>query len=307
MFENILTVGTNVIILFVIIGIGFLSNKTKIFSSKGIKDLTTFVLYVVTPCTLVNSFQREFDKTMLVGLGITVCVAFATHIITILLAHLFIHTRDKNELREKTLIFASVFSNCGYMSLPLQQALLGDTGVFYGAAYIAVFQVIVWTYGIVEMTRDFKNISLKKIIINPGVIGTIAGLIIFLFSINVPVVIKEPIGYFAALNTPLPMLIVGYRLADAKLNIKGIDAWMSIILRLIITPVLVLFGLYFIGVRGAVLVACVIAASAPAAANTTMFSEKFGGDTGMASAMVSVTTLLSVITMPFIVGIATML
>ena len=114
MLENILTVGTNVIILFVIIGIGFLSNKTKIFSSKGIKDLTTFVLYIVTPCTLLNSFQREFDKTMLVGLGITVCVAFATHIITILLAHLLIHTRDKNELREKTLIFASIFSNCGY-------------------------------------------------------------------------------------------------------------------------------------------------------------------------------------------------
>ncbi len=305
MLENVMTVGSYVIILFVIIGVGFASNKLKLISSVGIKDLTTFVLYIVTPCTLINSFQREFDRGMLMGLGITVAAAVVSYIINILIAHLLIH--NKEERREKTLIFGSIFSNCGYMSLPLQRALLGPEGVFYGAAYIAVFQVVVWTYGVIEMTRDYKNISLKKVFINPGVIGTTIGLIIFLFSIKVPFVISEPIGFFAALNTPIPMLIVGYRLADASLKIKGGDAWLSMIIRLVISPVIMLAGLYFCGVKGAVLVACVIAASAPAAANTTMFSEKFDGDTGMSSALVSVTTLLSVITMPIIVGIATML
>lgn len=305
MLDNVMTVGSYVIILFVIIGVGFASNKLKIFSSKGIKELTTFVLYVVTPCTLINSFQREFDKEMFIGLGITALAAFLSHIITIIIGHLVIHNKD--EVREKTLIFGSVFSNCGYMSLPIQSAVIGPEGVFYGAIYIAVFQLMTWTYGVVEMTRDYKNISLKKIFINPGVIGTAIGFIIFLFSIKVPFVIKEPISFFAALNTPLPMLVVGYRLADAKLNIKGFDAWISMIIRLVVSPVIMLLGLYLCGIRGAVLVACVIAASAPVAANTTMFSEKFDGDTGLASAIVSLTTLLSVITMPVIVGIATML
>ncbi len=305
MVENVLTVGSYVIILFILIGIGYTSNKFKIFSSKGIKDLTTFVLYVVSPFVLINSFQRDFEKEKLIGLGITALAALLSHIANIIVAHLTIHNKD--EIRKKTLIFASVFSNCGYMSLPLQQAVLGEDGVFYGAVYIAIFQIVSWTYGVVEMSGDFKNISVKKAILNPGVIGTVIGFTMFLLSFKLPFVLKEPISFISALNTPIPMIIVGYRLAEANLKIKGFDAYLTIFLRLIVSPLIMLAGLYFCGVRGTILVACVIAASAPAAALTTMFSERFDGDAGLASTTVSVTTLLSVITMPLIVGIATML
>lgn len=267
--------------------------------------MTNLVLYIVSPCVIINSYQREFDKTMLLGLGITALATVVSMGLCAVFAHLVIHDKDKR--REKTLIFASVFSNAGYMSLPLQQALLGDDGVFYGATYVAMFNVVVWTYGIVEMSRDFKNISPKKIIFNPGVIGTAIGLVLFIFSIKLPTVIGTPISYLAALNTPVPMFVVGYQLANAKIRITGKNAILTIILRLLVLPFIMLGGLYMFGITGTLFVACVIAASAPCAAITSMFAERFDGDTGLASTMVSVTTLLSVLTMPVIIGIATML
>ena len=305
MLENILTVGNHVLILFILIGIGYLCNKTKILTSISVKDVTNFVLYFVTPCVIINSFSREFDKAMLSGLIITLSAAFLSFGVNILIAHLFV--KDKDLKRQKVLQFGSVFSNCGYMSLPLQSALLGDEGVFYGAAYIAVFQIVLWTYGILLMSGDKKSISFKKLIINPGVLPTVIGIIIFVTSFKIPFTIKEPIGYLASLNTPIPMIIVGFHLANANLKINGLSSWTSIIIRLVISPLIMLGGLYLYGARGVVLVACVIAASAPFAATTTMFSEKFGHDTSLSASLVSLTTLMSIITMPVIVGIAKML
>jgi len=305
MIGNILTVGNNVLVLFILIAIGYMCNKMKIFSSGSIKDMTTFVLYIVTPCVIINSYQRAFDKRMLLGLAITLAASFLSFAVNILMAHLLVKDRDKQ--REKTLRFGTVFSNCGYMSLPLQQAMLGETGVFYGATFVAVFQIILWTYGVIEMSGDIKSISLKKIIINPGVLSTVAGIILFLCSFTIPFAVIEPIKHFAALNTPIPMVIVGYHLAGASLKIKGLSAYVTIILRLIVSPILIILGLWLCGVSGDILVACTIAASAPVAATTTMFSEKFGGDTALSATMVSITTLLSIVTMPLIVGVSAML
>lgn len=305
MIGNILTVGNYVLILFILIGVGFAANKLKIMTRQGAKEMTDFVLYIVTPCVIINSYQREFDQEMVSGLIITVIAAVLSFAVNILLAHLLV--RDKDERREKTLRFGAVFSNCGYMSLPLQNALLGDAGVFYGATYVAIFQIVLWTYGVILMSGSVKAISVKKIFINPGVISTLIGLIVFFFSIKVPFTISQPIGFLAALNTPIPMVIVGFHLAGAKLKVSGSSAWISMLFRLIASPLLMLLGLYACSVTGTVLVACVIAVSAPVAAVTTMFSEKFDADTGLSAATVSLTTLLSIITMPIIVGIATML
>ena len=111
----------------------------------------------------------------------------------------------------------------------------------------------------------------------------------------------------ANLNTPLPMLIIGYYLADAKLGRVLTDAkvYGVMALRLVVVPLLLLGGLLLAGVRDqTTVVACLIAASAPAAAATTMFSAKFNQDTILSVGVVSFSTLLSLATMPLVVGLA---
>lgn len=290
------------LILFVLIGVGFVCNKIKLISEKTVKEMTNFVLYIVTPCVIINSYQREFDAKMLKGLLITLAASALSYAVTILLAHLLV--RDKDKKREKTLRFATVFSNCGYMSLPLQQVLLGDVGVFYGTTYIMMFQIMLWTYGVVVMSGDMKNISFKKILINPGLTSSFVGVMFFLFSISLPSFIGEPIKHLAALNTPIPMVIVGYHLANSSLKIKGASPFVTLILRHIVSPALMLLGLKACGITGPIVTACVICASSPVAAATTMFAEKFDGDTPLSATMVSVSTILAIITMPILVGMA---
>ncbi|HBG36360.1 MAG TPA: malate transporter, partial [Treponema sp.] len=65
MIESFITVVQQVIILFVLIGIGFGLTKKKLFSEKTIAELTTFILYLVTPCVIIESFNRPFDADML--------------------------------------------------------------------------------------------------------------------------------------------------------------------------------------------------------------------------------------------------
>ena len=174
------TVFSQVLVLFILILLGVIFAKTKLLKDSDVKAITDLVLYTVTPCVIIKSFVREFDKTLLKNLIISFVAVFAAHIIFILVTKLLLHSKTAN--RQKVLQFGVIFSNCGFMSIPLLQAVLGDDGVFYGSTYIAVFQLFVWSFGIITMGgKEF--ITPKKLIINPGLIGFAVALVIFLLQI----------------------------------------------------------------------------------------------------------------------------
>ena len=191
------------------------------------------------------------------------------------------------------------------MAIPLLQALLGDDGVFYGSGYIAAFQVVIWSYGI-YLIGGKESISVKKMFVNPGVIGFVLALAVFCIGIPLPKIIIEPVSYMASLNTPLPMLIIGYHLANSNVlkGLKDIKLLFSCILRLFILPLFTVFIFYLLGLRGALPLALSICASAPTAALVTMFSAKFEGDTELSVTTVSLTTLLSIASMPVVITLA---
>lgn len=304
MLTNFLTVAEQVVVLFLLIGVGALCAKTGIIKEVAIKSCSDLVLIVVTPCVIIQSFQRPFDAAMLKGLGLACLIALSIHIVTILLAHLLLH--DPVAARERVLRVGAVLSNAGFMSLPLQNALLGEDGVFYGAAYVAIFNLILWSYGLVEMSGSRQNLSPRKLILNPGVLSLAIGLMLLLVRITLPTVLASPMGHLAALNTPLPMLIIGFYLADTDLKaaLRDWRSYAAIGLRLLVVPLTALGILYLCGVRGTLLVSMIIAASAPVAASTTMFATKYDCDTGLSVNLVSLSTLLSLITMPLIVALA---
>lgn len=304
MVTSFLAVGQQVVILFVLILIGFICAKKKFFTQQSISGLSTFVLYIVTPCVIIDAFNRPFDQAMLKGLFISLIAAIGVHLFNIAIAHLCLH--DKDVSRQKVLRFGTVFSNCGYMALPLQLALLGQDGVFYGAAFICVFNIVNWTYGFMLMKSEEQKISVKKIFINPGVIGVFIGLVLFFTPIELPHVLLVPLKSLAALNTPLPMIIIGFFLSliTSFAFLKDIKLCLVVFLRLVVSPVAALFICFACGLRGIVLNVIVIAASTPTAANTVMFSALFHRDTELASELVSVSTLISIITMPLIVSLS---
>lgn len=298
------TVFVQVVVLFILIFIGVFFSKREILTESAVKSITDIVLYLVTPSVIIKSFLRKFDRSTLNGICLSFLGAIIVHLVFILLTTIVF--RDRDDSRNRVLRFAAVFGNCGFMSLPIQQAVLSADGVLFGASFVAMFNLFSWTWGITEMSGDKKNISLKKVLINPGVTSLIIGLLIFVFSVPIPKVISLPVEYFAALNTPLPMIIIGYHLSKSKLlkSVTDIGCVLCSVCRLLIFPALALAAVYLLGFRGNLFVSLTISACSPVAAYTTIFAYKFDKDTELSVNTVSLSTLLSLATMPVLITVA---
>ena len=304
MLQSFSTVCQQIVILFIMIMVGYVCSRRGLLSPLTIKELSKFIIYVVTPCIVVESFHRPFDSSMLHKIGITCAAAVGSHVLNIILSRVLI--RDKEQNRRVVYQFATIFSNCGFMGLPLQYAILGSDGVFYGAIFIAIFNVFTWTYGFTIMGNKGQKIEAKKLLFNPGIIGVTAGFIVFVTSFQIPHVLLVPIKSFAALNTPLPMVIVGYYLSQiTSLKVlKDKNLVITTAVKLLVSPILALLILYLTGIRGLLLTSIIISAAAPSAANTVMFSVLFNRDTKLAVTLVSLSTLLSLFTMPLVISMA---
>ena len=290
--------------MFILISIGFLCGKKGLINENAAKKMTDIILYVVTPCVMISAFQKEFSGDTAIKILIAAAAAIVILVFSTLLARLVI--RDKNESRKKVLQFSVIFSNCGFMSLPLQKELLGEDGWFYGSIFVAVFNIFVWTYGLLDMSGDKKQLSIKKIVFNPGIMGAAVAIILFVCRIKLPEIVIQPVTHLANLNTPVPMLIIGFYLSRAKLKdaFSDVGTYIAMSLRLVIIPVIVTFIMALLKLDKTMMIAFVIACSAPTAASTTMFAAKFNRDVELSVGVVAASTILSIITMPLIVSLA---
>ncbi len=301
--SNFLIIGQQVMVLFILIAVGFICGKKGVINEKASKVMTDIVLYIVTPCVMVSAFQREFSTDTLIKVLIAALTALVILIASILLARLVFRTKEL--ARRKVLQFAVIFSNCGFMSLPLQKELLGEDGWFFGSIFVAVFNIVVWTYGLFDMSGDKKQLSVKRLALNPGIIGAVAAILLFVFSVKLPAIILQPVTHLANLNTPVPMLIIGFYLsqADFKKAFSDKGAYLAGAFRLIVIPLAAAFAMVLLKLDRTMIIAFAIACSAPTAATTTMFSAKFDRDVDLSVSVVASTTILSLLTMPLIVSL----
>lgn len=301
------TVFSQVLILFILISLGYILTKFNMITKEGATQMTDIALIVVTPCVIIKSFVRPFDKSELKDLLLCFLITAIIHIGFIAVSAAVFNPKYSKQARVRR--FAAIFSNSGFVAIPLQQAIIGDNGVFYGSAYLAVFNVIMWTYGVYLMSGDRKYIKGKSLVLNPGLIGVTLGLIIFLFSIPLPKIIYDSVSYVAALNTPLPMIILGYYLAKSNpfKVLKSIPNIVSILFRNLLLPLAAMIIMYLCGIRGTMLTALSISACAPAASACTMFSAKFDADTPLSVGLVSLSTALSLISVPIVITLSMLL
>lgn len=304
MLESLLVVAGQVAVLFALMGVGFVCNKRRVLTDTTVKGLVEVLLLVVTPCVIVHAFRRPFDSRLLHGLGWALGIAVFSHALGMLAGRCF---GTKTAERRSVLRFAVTFSNAGFMGIPLEQALLGADGVLFGAVYVAVFNVMCWSWGLVTMCGSVGEVRLRTLFVNPGTVGIACGLPLFLGSVALPAFVGEPVRMLADLNTPLAMIVIGHYLADASFGavMRCGAAYAVAFLRLLAIPCAVLGAVWlFRPPDGTMAVALVIASSAPVAALTTVFAAKYGRDVPLSAGIVSGTTLLSLVTMPPIVGFA---
>lgn len=289
-----------VLIIFVLMAVGFVCAKAKIIDERGTRQMTDVLLMLVTPCVLINAYQKDFSPQLVRGLVLAALFAIAIHIGAIAISTAVF--KKEETLRYRINIFAAVYSNCGFMAIPLLAAALGTEGVFYGSAYLAVFTVLYWTHGVYLYCGSASGISFKKILTNPGIIGTILAVFLFAARIKLPYVIAESVSYIAGLNTPLAMLVMGAYLTrvDFKKAMKNGSVYAVSFLRLILIPLLAVLPAKLCGADGVTVKAVLISAACPTASVTALFATKYNLDSAYAAELVSITTVFSVVTIPLI-------
>ena len=312
--QNLATVAAQVGVLFALMAVGAVCRRVRLVDEASVKGIVNVLLLVVTPCLIIDSFQRPFDSSMMHGFFWAFAIAVSAHVAIILFARLFSRGGDRSR---PVLRLAMVFSNAGFMGIPLEQAILGAEGVFYGIVYVVVFNFFMWSWGLYEMKFKvesekfkvgFRAKDLRPMVVNPGTVGIAIGLPLFFASVSLPAILKTPISLLAGLNTPLAMLVIGFYLAGADFRrvVRMPSAYLAAAIRLVAYPlamVALLFPLRSHFPREMML-ALVTAASAPVAAMVSMFASKFSRDVDLSVGLVSGTTLLSIITMPPVIALA---
>ena len=304
MLSNLMTVGGQVIMLFLMMISGYCLGKTKLLPRSALPAFTNVVIYLALPCMIIGGFEMEASAEKVHNFLLVVAATVLVHLLNFAVAHAAI--RDRNDGRKRVLVDCAVFANCGFMGYPLLSSLMGDIGLFYGSAYNLVFTTLLWTAGLSYLQHRKGPLQLKKLFLNPGILGMAVGFAFFLFQIHLPPVLQSTVDNLGNIAVPLPMLIIGCQLAHADLKKLLHDrwSWVGASLRLLVLPLLGLFVLHLLGLRGDMLVATIVCAAAPPGAVVAMLAESCGRDPVLASGVVSFHTLLSVVTMPVVVSIA---
>lgn len=297
--DAFLSVILEVAVILILILVGYFTVKKGMFTKESLGSITSFLLYIITPCLIVSSFLSA-ESGKLDGWTLLLAAVLPALSIVISIAVSYLFFRREPLGRRRVLRFSTVFCNVGFMGIPLVEGIVGSEGVLYGSFFIAVFNIFCWTYGYVMMGGG--KVRLKALLLNPGVIGIVIGLPLYLLDVPVPALFVEPVELISALNTPLAMIVVGGYIAQVKLRafVSDLAVYKMAVLRLVVAPLLYLVLVWLLRPDETLLMSTVIQAATPVAANCVLFAVQYDSDAELASKSVAVSTALSVVTIPLL-------
>ena len=295
---------TKQLITMAIIGLGgFIFAKIFKVNESERKFLSKLLLYFINPTMVLNSFNRDFDSQKLELLGIVVILSLIIHGLMIALGLL--------TSRQKIDRLAIAFTNCGFIGIPLIRGVFGDEGIIFLMGYLAVFNVLVWTYGYHQLSG---TTNIVKVITNPNIIAVLLGIIIFCIPGTLPEVLARPLSLIADTNTAISMVLVGVLIADFHPS-QSKEVFPRLIkmsiLRLVVCTIInivVLFFAYKLLAGFAdghmIIFVVLICSMCPVATSIPSLACLFDQDAAYASLTVSLTSILCILTLPSFVALA---
>ena len=298
---SISQLANQIMVLFLLMFLGALIRALGFFKVTTISEMTNMLLYFASPIVIFNSFQKDFSLNRLHILGLVLVAVIFSYIVMIVVAKLIFQRVQDPNLR-RIARYGSVYCNNGFMGIPLALALFGNNGVFYGVASMAGFNLFSWTQGVSMFRQQQPSFheQLKQICKNPNIIAIILGLLAFVFSLKMPTMISTFMGDISSAYGPMSMIVIGCNLVG--LNWRDLklprSMWITLLLRNLIFPIITILILRLLGVTGVALYTTVILSACPVAGVVVLFTLQAKDDTKPAVVLMSISTLLSLITIP---------
>lgn len=294
-------------ILFILMLTGYLLGKLKFFTAENNATFSKFIVNVALPAVIISGMNMPLTKENMNRALTIFGLSFIVYTLTFIIAWFIPKGLTKNNQQRGVLSFMLMFSNCAFMGYPVLGALLGQEAIFYVAIYNICFNILVYTLGI-KLLETGNNQSKSfdyKLLINPGIIASLIGLILFVSGIELPAFISGSIDAIGSICTPLSMIVIGSMLSllSLKKMFGETKIYILAIVRLFLLPFIIFTLLkYILRIEDSWLIMIpVIVAGMPVASNAAMMAEAYESDAELASQGVLITTLLSCISIPLLI------
>lgn len=295
--------------LFLLIGVGFFMVRAGLIPAGASKPMSTLLMKVTVPATIIVSLLRPFNPEFL-RLGGWVLllgtVLFSSFCVLSLGLSRLLKIPDG---RRGMWCCCAAFCNNGFMGFPVALALFGEEGLTLTVILSIPFNLMLYSVGArlvcMDLPREGENraISWKKAVFSVINLSTVVGLVLYFTQIQLPQAVLSPLGYLSDATTPLSMIITGMNLSQGRVTdiLRDRDAFTAAGTRLLLFPVLA-WGLMRLipGLDGLVVGALLINVAMPAPAASTLLGEEYGGCTQLGARAVFLSSLLCLVTIPLV-------
>ncbi len=302
------------LVLFTLVFLGALARKTHLMNDDFDALLSRLVMTITLPGMILNSVLNNknlpSDSAMFTMLG----VSFVTYLCICVLAFVIVRVfyRGVSLPAQGAYTFLIAFGNTGFIGFAVLEAIFGSDAVLYGAIYNIPYNLFMFSVGLLFISSTGTNKQehsfsdqAKRILrqlFSPCLISCFVAIILALNHITDDGYLGKTCALLGQMTVPASMLIIGSSLAKMPLRDMINDGWsyLTAALRLIGIPLLVFFvGRLFIA-DPFILAVVVVLSAMPAASSGTMMCLAYGGDTRAMARGTFLTTVLSLISLPFI-------
>lgn len=309
---------TIILTLFFLMICGYICRKTKIIDDKASKALSRLIVSIGQPMMIIGALNNvKFSQENLTTAWQVLLISLVMHILMAAMAFLICRPMKKGNFdRAKVFEFSLVFANAGFIGFPILDSIFGGgIGSFMGAFYVVIFNLFLWTWGILILAREREDIKLtpKKIFINYGTVPCAIGILLFLLqpyivpaegSFLAPAydALSQFFNYLGSLCTPISVLVTGALLATMPLSdmFKNVRLYLHSGIKLIVFPIILCLLAKVVGLNDTYVLLVTAMAGVPSAAMVTMLAELHDIEPGYASQTVGMTSILSTATLPLV-------
>ena len=283
--------------------------KAGILKSEDSRGLSMILLYVITPCVIIDAFQLQRTPETLSMLCFSAVAAVALNLISLLGGTLFSRLLHLDAVETGSAIYA----NSGNLAIPLVSSIFGAEWLMYATTYNMVQNVMVWTHGRILISGS-RKVSLRQALCNVNIIAIAVGAVLFLFQIPLPALLVGALDKVGSTVGVVAMLIIGMLMADVDWKRLGEyrSIWKPLALRLLVLPLLMAVIIRYPGFSTlaphaeTLLIITLIPASSPTANCVTQFCQMYHQDARYAGLISTVSMILCVVTIPLVVAFAQM-
>ncbi len=298
---------SNLIGLFLLIGVGFFAVRAGLLPAEASKPLSALLMKITVPATIITSMLRPFDPNfMKLGMSIILVgtVMFPLFGALSLVLSRLLRVPDG---RRGMWCCCATFCNNGFMGFPVALALFGEEGLALTVMLSIPFNFLMYSLGTkmvcMDRTGEAKPLSWGRAVLNVVNLSMAVGLALYITQLQLPQAVLTPLNYLADASTPLSMIVTGINLSQGRASdvLRDRDALTASAMRLLAFPLLAWTVMRLApGLNSLVLGAALINLAMPAPAATTFLGEEYGGCTQLAARSVFLSSLLSLATIPLI-------